>query len=501
MASLNGLINSNVIAKESIFSYSNMPALAKFASTKYSKAFGKTSQIGTSMSIKRPVQIAASNNGSWAYSAKTTIDTSVVMSLTSPITYTPYFTDMDEGFRIENFKEHYAKAWMQSIVNQVDTLIADAISNAGANIVVSGENPGNPQFQGATGISAYMPGQYAGLFGGTQAGGQWLVYASGGTNAATATLVTQDVLKANQILADSGIGADRNDRIAILTPQHQTQLLSQAAVLTNNYKQIESTEKTGLLTRLWGVDFYESPNLASHTNGSAWNASVTTSSAAGIATGWAETGTLPLTGLTASGTLQIGDVVVVSSAARTNAYANGNPNNDLLAGDVGAINPLNRKPQANVQQFTIVGVASNTNITSVTSGVIQLGAATTATVVVSPAPIYGGDYQNISRQIASGDKVFLFGTASATQKESIVMVPEALEIAVPELPVYPKGYGADQTYARDPDTGLGIRTTFQFDGMGVAPGATGNVGVAIRMDLLLGVKVVKPDGIVRVRTI
>lgn len=498
---VNTLINSNIVTKESIFQYSNMPALAKFASTKFSEKFGKTQQIGTTMSIRRPVVVTASNNGSWAYAAKQTLDTSVVLSLTSPITYTPYLTDVDQAFRIEDFKTRYAKNWMLSIVNQVDTLIADAISNAGANIVVSGESSGNPQFSGATSVSSYMPLQATGLLGGTQSGGQWLVYASGGTNAATAAVLTQDILKANQLLDDAGIGGDRSERISILTPQHQTQLLSQAAVLTNNYKQLEAGQKTGLLTSLWGVDFYSSPNLASHVMGSAWNASVTTTSAAGLASGWAETGTVALTGLTASSTIRIGDVITFGSAARTNAYANGNPNVDVLATDVGAVNPLNHTPQANVQQFTVVGVGSATNITSVTGGVITLGAATTATLVVSPAPIYGGDYQNITRQIANGEKAYLFGTAGAVQKESVLMVPEAIELAVPELPTYPKGYGADQAWARDPDTGLGLRTTFQFDGMGVAPGATGNVGVAIRMDLLLGVKIVKPDGIVRIRSI
>mgnify|MGYP000902663218 FL=1 len=162
------LINSNIVTKELIYLYDNMPAISKHADWSYSSKFGKTEQIGTSISVRRPVQIQAVNDGTWAYSAQTVQDTQVVLSLTSPIKYTPFFQDSDWGFRVEDFKKRYARAWIRSIVNQVDTLVADAISNAGANIPVSSQLGGNPGVDGVQGaVTTALSGP------------NWCIYGSG----------------------------------------------------------------------------------------------------------------------------------------------------------------------------------------------------------------------------------------------------------------------------------------------------------------------------------
>ena len=487
-----GLINSNIITKEMIFRYDNMPALSKHCDWSYSKKFGKTDQIGTSLSIRRPVTVQAVNDGTWAYNAQSVTDTQVTLALTSPVKYTPFFQDAEWGYRVEEFKKRYAQSWITSIVNQVDTLVADAISNASVNIPVSTNLGGNPN------ITA--PSTFANL---TLVGPNWVIYGSGngsvvnGQAVPNYALLASDITKANQVLTDAGIPFD--ERIGILTPKAEGQLLSQQATIFTNYKASESSVEEGKYLEAFGLKFFCSPNLAVHTNGSAWTSAVTATSNAGVATGWAETGTISVGGLTSGQTINIGDVFTVGTALPTNKVSTSNASNiDLQAGDIGAVNPLNRKPMSNRQQFTVVGINGYTTASSITL------TASTATLVVSPAPIYGGDYVNMTRQIVTGDKVAVFDASSNftggdSFKESVIMYPKAIAIASPELPDYSE-MGSNTKYERDPDTGFGIRTSMQFDALGVAPGAVGSVGVAIRLDLLLGVKLLRPDGIVRIRS-
>lgn len=488
------LINSNIVTKELIFLYDNMPAISKHADWSYSSKFGKTEQIGTSISVRRPVQIQAINDGTWAYSAQSVQDTQVVLALTSPIKYTPFFQDADWGFRVEDFKKRYARSWIRSIVNQVDTLIADLISNAGANITVSSVLGGNP---------GVVPGQSSVPL--TLTGPNWCIYGSG--NGATVNgqtvpkyaLLASDITLANQILTDAGIPFE--DRVGVLTPKAEGQLLSQQATIFTNYKASAGSTDEGKYVEAFGVKFFASPNLANHTTGTAWTSATSLSAVTGqLSSGWAETATLTLAGLTSGQTINIGDVFTVGTSAPSNKIAGSNASVvELQTGDVAAVNPLNRKAMSNRQQFTVVGLPAYT----VTAGSATLS-ATTAQVVVSPAPIYGGDFMNITRALTTSDKASVFDssanhTGGETFKESVIMYSKAIAIASPELPDY-REMGANTRYERDPDTGFGIRTSMTFDSLGVAPGATGSVGVAIRLDLLIGAKLLRPEGVVRIRS-
>jgi hypothetical protein len=489
----NALLNSNTITKELIYLYDNMPAISKFADWSYSDKFGKTDRIGTSLSVRRPVQIQAVSDGTWAYNAQTTTDTQVVLALTSPVKYTPFFQDADWGFRVEDFKKRYARNWINSIVNQVDTIIADAISNAGVNIPVSSTLGGNPGLGGGSSVGLTLTGP------------NWVIYGSGngavvnGQTVGNYALLASDITVANQILTDSGIPFD--GRIGVLTPKAEGQLLSQAATVFTNYKASSDSYDEGKYVEAFGVKFFTSPNLANHTTGNAWTSAVGVASTITVSAGWTETGSIAVSGLTSGKKIAIGDVFTVGTALPTNKMTTSYASSIVpQTGDVVAVNPLNRQLQANRQQFTVVGV--NGYATDATGAVTLT--ATTATFVVSPAPIFAGDYMNISRQIVAGDKVAVFDssvgfTGGDTFKESVIFHEKSIAIASPELPDY-REMGANTRYERDKETGFGIRTSMTYDGLGVAPGATSQVGVAIRLDLLIGVKLIRPDGIVRIRS-
>ena len=76
------------------------------------------------------------------------------------------------------------------------------------------------------------------------------------------------------------------------------------------------------------------------------------------------------------------------------------------------VNPLTKATTSNLQQFTV--------LTSATAGATAL--------TISPAPITGGEYQNISTTVASKTAT-LVGATGASGQESLVFHKKAIAIA------------------------------------------------------------------------
>jgi len=120
--------------------------------------------------------------------------------------------------------------------------------------------------------------------------------------------------------------------------------------------------------------------------------------------------------------------------------------------------------------------------------------------VASPAIILSGPYQNavITGTTSATAAVTLQGAASATYQESVVFQRDAIAAAAPKLYV-PKGHDfAD--YERDGESGIGMRVVRSYDSIGAAPGASGTPSLITRMDTVFGIKIVRPEWIVRIRT-
>lgn len=291
-------------------------------------------------------------------------------------------------------------------------------------------------------INAYNAGQ------GVQTGAGWVVGAYG-TAVTSLTLLT-----AKQLLLDSAC-PDDGEIYGVLTPKAMTEIANTQITLFNAQESISSIYKKGYIGAFAGIEFATSQSLTSHVNGGVSALTIGAGSAV-LSAGWAETGTLTVTSTGAA--INAGDVFTVAGVYQ--------------------VNPLTKAVTSNLAQFTVV--------TSAGSGATSL--------TVSPAPITGGEYQNISTTVASKTAT-LIGAAGASGQESIIFHKAALAIASPEL-VLPKASSFDMAeYEKSDETGLGIRFLRGYDMVG----ASGSVGFVSRLDTIFGIKIVRPEWSVRIR--
>ncbi len=289
----------------------------------------------------------------------------------------------------------------------------------------------------------------AGLYGqSVQTGAGWVVGAYG------TALTTPTVLQAKQILLDAAC-PDDGDIYAVLTPKANAELAAAQVTLFNAQKAISDIYSKGYIGEFAGVEFSTSQSLVAHTNGNQATLAIGAGSAV-LTAGWAETGTFTVT--TTTGAINAGDVFTVAG--------------------VYAVNPLTKAVTSNLQQFTVV--------TSAAIGVTSL--------TVSPAPITGGEYQNISTTVASKTAA-LVGAAGATGQESLMFHKKAIAFASPEL-VLPKASSFDMAeYVRSEEVEFGIRFLRGYD----IVGASGSVGFVSRLDTIFGVKIIRPEWCIRIR--
>ena len=286
--------------------------------------------------------------------------------------------------------------------------------------------------------------------------------------------ITSDTILAAKELLDAYNTQDDDDIFGILTPRLSRNLSNAQLTLFNSQKEISDIYKRGRIGYFAGAEWAVSNSSPTHTDGTAWSgltsASIGVLSAGAGATyltsGWAETSTISVTGFTATTTLNQGDVFYLSGATPVYSY-----------------NPLTDATMPYVQQFVVL-----TAVGSVTSS--------SQSVVVSPAIIAGGDYQNVADPgtIVGVVPYTSAGTKSSGQ-EGIVFHKTAIGIASPEL-IRPKN--EDEGFAeRDPDTMISIRYIRQF----MAAGAYTNAPPTFvtRLDAFLGAKVLRPEWCVRIR--
>lgn len=282
----------------------------------------------------------------------------------------------------------------------------------------------------------------------TSTGAGWVVGAYG-------SAITSDTISlAKQYLLDAAM-PDDGDVYGVLTPKANRELISSQFLFLNAQKAIADNYNKGYIGTFVGVEFATSQSLATHTNGGVSALAIGAGSVV-LSAGWAETGVLTVTSTGAA--INAGDVFKI-----TGVYA---------------VNPLTKAVTSNEMQFTVV--------TSAGSGATAL--------TVSPAPIIAGEYQNISTTVASKTAALIGATGTAGQ-ESLIFHKKAIKLASPEL-VLPKASSFDMAeYERTDVDGLGIRFLRGYDMVG----ASGSVGFVSRLDSIFGIKIVRPEWVVRVR--
>ena len=195
-----------------------------------------------------------------------------------------------------------------------------------------------------------------------------------------------------------------------------------------------------------GMNWYMDQNVVNQTYGNfAGTATVATTTATGFLTsGWASTSTISLTS-TGAVSLNVGDTIQIAG--------------------VYAVNPQNRAAYGTnkLRSFVVTQAAS--------------GTGATFNVVVSPAVITAGQFQNVSIPSTSATAAVTFFNKSGTvSPQNIVMHKNAFTLACADLELPDGVHFAGR--ASDKELGLSIRVVRQY--------TINNDSIPTRLDVLYG---------------
>lgn len=241
-------------------------------------------------------------------------------------------------------------------------------------------------------------------------------------------------------------------RCVVVEPFTSATIVDSLKGLFTPADQIGEQYKKGLMGRdAGGMNWKMDQNVISHTYGAyATTAGALTvnSSPQGLATGWAASSTLAVT-TSQTVTLQQGDTIQIAG--------------------VFAANPQNR------QAYGANRLRSFVVVTAVTS------AAGNFNLTVSPALIYGGQFQNVTATPAGGAVVTPFSAAATTataqvSPQNLIFHRNAFTLAVADLELPEGVHFAGR--ASDEEIGLSIRVVRQY--------TINNDSIPTRLDVLYG---------------
>jgi hypothetical protein len=246
-------------------------------------------------------------------------------------------------------------------------------------------------------------------------------------------------------------GAPRDGRRScVIEPFTSATIVDSLKGLFNPNPKISKQYEKGMMgTDSSGMNWKMDQNVVNQTFGSyatATSFSCQTATATGfLTTGWASTSTIALSVATATAGLKQGDVIQIAG--------------------VYAVNPQNRQAYGSNKLRNFVVQADVTVATS-----------STTSVVVSPAVITAGQFQNVSVTSPGASTVTPFNNTGVVSPQNIVMHRNAFCLAVADL-VLPEGVHFSGR-ASDKELGLSIRVVRQY--------TINNDSIPTRLDVLYG---------------
>jgi hypothetical protein len=197
-----------------------------------------------------------------------------------------------------------------------------------------------------------------------------------GTTAATVTFL--NIQQANQFLTEALAPTGEDVRTLLTSPVHETDWISSNSALFNPQIDISDQWREGMIaSRVLGFAAVREPKMTGYTTGVYGTSTPvistgTTVGSTGVGNTYTATTTMPMTGWASGGTtLNAGDVFTVTG--------------------VNDVDPETKQSLNRLKQFVVVTTISDT------SGAIS--------PVISPCPISGGAYQNVSALPAAGNTV------------------------------------------------------------------------------------------------
>lgn len=272
-----------------------------------------------------------------------------------------------------------------------------------------------------------------------------------------------DILNAQVPLDRMSVPRDGN-RMAAIEPGANASVVAGLATLFNDSNMLGQQYKTGVLKTGLGLDFGMSQNVPSHTVGPLGGTPLVNGANQGLINSGATdnpygaTTSLVTDGWTAAAAARLkqGDVITLAN--------------------VNSVNPETKQSTGQLQQFVVTADVSS-------------DAGGNATIVISPAIIAGGAYQNVTARPADNAAITVVsGAANSTHTENLIWHKDAVTFVSPKQEI-PGGMDMAYQASLADEGGITLRFVRGYD-------ITNNRFIS-RFDILWGAAVTLPNFIVR----
>src|SRR5574337_54346 len=420
----NNLLTIADITNEGMMILENDLVLGDKINREYDDRFGiDGAKIGYTINLRKPARFTVSAGP--ALNVQDFVETSVPATLTNQAHVDTQFITSDLLLSMDQFSKRVLKPKIAALANNVDAGIANSMRIGVANIVGT---PGTPP----TTLAPF--------------------------------------LTAGALLDTEGVPRD-GERYMVLDQFTQASMVGALTGLFNPQIAIGEQYKKGLMSRSTvGADWYMDQNIGIQTFGS-WAGTpkfgTAGTSSALLTSGWADSGTLYLTGFTAStAVVNVGDTFT-------------------LAG-VYMANPQNRVATQQLRTFVVrppLGTPSNGTFApvydafgNVTGGTYTSDSSGNLQITIAVAIISAGQFQNVGAAPANNATVTPTGK-SVSGAQSLLFHRDAFTLVSADLPL-PGGVDM-AARASDKEVGMSMRIVRQY--------TIGNDALPTRIDILYGV--------------
>lgn len=257
---------------------------------------------------------------------------------------------------------------------------------------------------------------------------------------------------------------------AVLHPLASSSMADSLKGLFNPQAKISELYEEGMVAaKTAGADWFEDPNIANYTTGTLTGTPVVnaTPGSAFLTSGWAQTGTLTISGLTNSAAqCVVGDTLQINNVYPVNPQNRGRYGGVLKQFVVlppGGYAQMTGSAGPGGPQFNSATLANGTF--NATTGRYTSSGSGLLDVTIGEVIITGGQFQNCSLtagQTLNGQTVTINGgaTSGTSSTENLYFHRDAYALAFVDLPLPRTAVEASRAY--DEDLGLSIRVATQY---------------------------------------
>lgn len=425
----NNLLTISDITNEGLMILENELVLADKINREYDDKYGiDGAKIGYTLNIRKPARFTVSAGP--ALAVQDFNETSVPVTLTNQAHVDTQFITSDLLLSMDMFAKRVLKPKIAALANNVDYTVAQQMKIGTANIV--------------------------------------------GTPGTTPT-TTASFLAGQAVLDTEAVPRD-GSRYMCMDQTTNAGYLQALQGLFNPQATIGEQYKKGMMSReTLGASWYMDQNVNYQTFGS-WAGtpvfSTTNPSTALLTSGWADSGTLYLTGFTAStAVVNVGDTFTIGTGAGTVFMAN--PQN--RAGTKQARTFVVRPPSGTPAFGTFSQVTDAFG--NVVGGTYTSDGSGRLSITIAVAVISAGQFQNVDKAPANNATITPTAVSVSNSPQNLLFHKDAFTLVSADLPL-PGGVDMAARAAHK-DVGLSMRVVRQY--------TIGNDALPTRIDILYGV--------------